>query len=56
MSKIESKNNLIIEKVKELVCDKLCRYPAETHPDIWEEIQDEVCSHCPLDLLDCIKD
>lgn len=55
MSKEQSANNRIIETVKEQVCDNLCRHPRGIDPEEWEEIQDEVCSGCPLDMLDCIK-
>lgn len=55
MSKEQSANNLIIETVKERVCDNLCRYPREINPEVWESVQDRICSQCPLDMLDCIK-
>lgn len=55
MSKEQSANNLIIETVKERVCDNLCRYPVQIDSDTWDEIQDEICGRCPLDMLDLIK-
>lgn len=35
-----------IEKVKEEMCDKYCRFPRELEADL-----DEICDKCPLNKL-----
>jgi hypothetical protein len=43
----------VVEAVKKRMCDDYCRFPREDMNDIEEEeMWEEHCSSCPLNLLD----
>ena len=43
---------LVLDKVKEQMCDEYCKYPYEYRDN---EILDAVCDRCPLCRIDAVQ-